>query len=165
MLAKNVDSLLEGGAGNDILIGGTGDDILIGGTGDDILIGGAGNDTLVGGDGNNIFLWRENDLDGSVDSILDFKLADASGDDAHKGDRIDLRSVLDWASINPDEVDNYMRVSLDGDSKVKIEIDQSGAGDFSHIDQTINVSVINHDNANQDLVEAIMRQIMTESGN
>lgn len=165
MLAKNVDSLLEGGAGNDILIGGTGDDILIGGTGDDTLIGGAGNDTLTGGDGNNIFLWRENDLDGSVDSILDFKLADAGGDDAHKGDRIDLRSVLDWASINPDEVDNYMRVSLDGDSKVKIEIDQSGAGDFSHIDQTINVSVINHDDANQDLVEAIMRQIMTESGN
>jgi hypothetical protein len=72
--------------------------------------------------------------------------------------------VLDWASIKPDEVDNYMRVSLDGESKVKIEIDQSGAGDFSHVDQTINVSIINHD-PHQDLVDAIMRQIMTESGN
>ena len=173
LFAKDIDSLLEGGAGNDTLIGGTGndiliggagDDILIGGLGDDILIGGLGDDILIGGEGSNIFLWRENDLDGSVDSILDFKLADASGSDALKGDRIDLRSVLDWASIKPDEVDNYMRVSLDGGSKVKIEIDQSGAGDFSHVDQTINVSIINHD-PHQDLVDAIMRQIMTESGN
>ncbi len=173
LFAKDIDSLLEGGAGNDTLIGGTGNDILIGGAGDDILIGGAGDDILIGGlgddiliggEGSNIFLWRENDLDGSVDSILDFKLADASGSDALKGDRIDLRSVLDWASIKPDEVDNYMRVSLDGGSKVKIEIDQSGAGDFSHVDQTINVSIINHD-PHQDLVDAIMRQIMTESGN
>lgn len=41
----DVDVLLHGGRGNDILIGGRGNDMLVGGEGSDRLAGGAGNDT------------------------------------------------------------------------------------------------------------------------
>ncbi len=60
------DDLL-GGTGNDTLSGGGGDDVLTGGPGDDVLTGGAGADTFVlGGPAAN-----------GLDSILDFKAAQA----------------------------------------------------------------------------------------
>jgi Ca2+-binding RTX toxin-like protein len=43
-------TLVDGGAGNDLVLGGSGDDNLVGGTGRDTLRGGAGNDRLDGGD-------------------------------------------------------------------------------------------------------------------
>ena len=51
-----VDTLLQGGSGNDILIGGGGENILVGGAGNDVLIGGRQRDLLIGGDGRDLLL-------------------------------------------------------------------------------------------------------------
>jgi Ca2+-binding RTX toxin-like protein len=48
-----VDTIVEGGAGNDVLNGGPGNDDLIGGAGDDVLLGNAGLDHLLGDDGDD----------------------------------------------------------------------------------------------------------------
>jgi Ca2+-binding RTX toxin-like protein len=58
-------SLIDGGAGNDVLVGGAGDDTIFGGTGDDkltgrngrnVLVGGEGKDVLTGGNGRDVLL-------------------------------------------------------------------------------------------------------------
>lgn len=46
-------SVLDGGAGNDLLYGNSANDTLLGGEGDDQLLGGDGNDTLNGGAGSD----------------------------------------------------------------------------------------------------------------
>jgi Ca2+-binding RTX toxin-like protein len=48
-----INTTLEGGAGNDVIAGGAGADTIDGGAGDDILIGGRGSDRTVGGGGND----------------------------------------------------------------------------------------------------------------
>ncbi len=64
----DIDTMLDGGAGNDrlesragndLLRGGPGNDHLIGGPGNDILEGGDGRDKLVGGDGNDLLIGGE----------------------------------------------------------------------------------------------------------
>ena len=64
------DSLIEGGAGNDVLSGGTGKDILEGGDGNDTLDGGPGidylygdngDDSLTGGEGRDYLYGRQGD--------------------------------------------------------------------------------------------------------
>jgi Ca2+-binding RTX toxin-like protein len=52
--APTFDTLILGGAGNDVLIGSGGDDTIFGGPGDDVLEGGPGQDCLNPGSGNNI---------------------------------------------------------------------------------------------------------------
>jgi Ca2+-binding RTX toxin-like protein len=58
-------TLVDGGAGNDVVLGtgtagtniiwgGDGDDLIVGGTGDDLIIGGLGNDWINGNAGNDI---------------------------------------------------------------------------------------------------------------
>jgi len=47
------DDTLKGGNGNDVLDGGVGNDTLSGGNGNDMLFGRAGNDTLTGGKGSD----------------------------------------------------------------------------------------------------------------
>ena len=46
-----VDSLVDGGAGSDILRGGSEDNIMLGGSDDDVVSGGGGKDELEGNDG------------------------------------------------------------------------------------------------------------------
>jgi uncharacterized protein (TIGR03118 family) len=48
-----VTTILDGGAGNDILLGGGGSNILLGGDGNDLLIGAGGPNLLIGGDGQD----------------------------------------------------------------------------------------------------------------
>ncbi|PZU92163.1 MAG: hypothetical protein DI527_10535 [Chelatococcus sp.] len=54
--ADELDQLIIGGSGNDILDGGAGHDALVGGEGDDRLHGGAGDDVLDGGAGADVLL-------------------------------------------------------------------------------------------------------------
>lgn len=72
----NVDNVIYGLAGNDILNGMGGDDTLYGqagsdtlngGIGSDVLVGGAGADTLRGEDGNDTFLYTIGDGTDTVD--------------------------------------------------------------------------------------------------
>jgi Ca2+-binding RTX toxin-like protein len=79
------DDVLVGDAGADRLIGGAGADRLEGGEGNDTLEGGLGADMLVGGLGADRFFYRNEHLDGAVDTIADFSSA--------QGDRILLTSI------------------------------------------------------------------------
>lgn len=56
-----VATVLNGGAGNDMIIGGSGNNVLVGGTGDDKLFGSSGRDILIGGDGKDQLQGRAND--------------------------------------------------------------------------------------------------------
>lgn len=51
--ALNLNTFIDGGAGNDVLTGGVADDVIIGGDGNDTITGGAGNDVLIGAAGND----------------------------------------------------------------------------------------------------------------
>ena len=65
-----------GGKGNDQLDGGSGADTLKGGSGTDEIVGGAGDDWLSGGSGADVFYFRQNEGDGSVDTISDWDSGD-----------------------------------------------------------------------------------------
>jgi uncharacterized protein (TIGR03118 family) len=51
-----IPTLLDGGAGNDLVTGGSGNNILLGGLGSDFLVGLGGRDILIGGDGRDVLL-------------------------------------------------------------------------------------------------------------
>lgn len=75
----NVTTVLDGGAGNDLLSGGSASDVLLGGTGidllfgnsgRDVLIGGAGHDGLFGGSGDDILIGGTTSYDNDPASLL-----------------------------------------------------------------------------------------------
>ncbi len=61
---------------NDSLRGNRLDNRLEGGDGNDTLRGMRGDDELLGGSGDDTFAWRQSDIDGSLDQILDFALGE-----------------------------------------------------------------------------------------
>jgi Ca2+-binding RTX toxin-like protein len=67
---------MRGLAGNDTLSGLAGDDWLRGSAGNDRLSGGPGSDTLKGGDGQDAFVFDAPLVQGEIDSIKDFNVAD-----------------------------------------------------------------------------------------
>jgi uncharacterized protein (TIGR03118 family) len=56
-----VTTVLDGGAGDDVLLGGRGNNVLLGGSGRDLLLGSAGRSVLVGGEGRDFLLGRSGD--------------------------------------------------------------------------------------------------------
>jgi hypothetical protein len=58
-----IDSIIDGGDGNDRILGGRGDDVITGGNGDDLIRGGDGNDALAGAAGNDRLLGDNGDDD------------------------------------------------------------------------------------------------------
>lgn len=78
------DTIVDGNTAS--LLRGLGDnDSIQGNGGDDVVVGGTGRDTLSGGEGADIFRWETGDLDGNLDRITDFSVAD--------GDKIDISAV------------------------------------------------------------------------
>jgi cyclophilin family peptidyl-prolyl cis-trans isomerase len=84
MVSKfNVGSIIDGGAGNDVIVGGNGNDVILGGAGNDdlfghggakIMIGGAGADQIQGGTGRNILIGGTTNFDANdaaLGAILD----------------------------------------------------------------------------------------------
>jgi serralysin len=67
-IADDIDNVVTGTTGNDVLFGTGGNDAILGLAGDDILDGGNGNDVLDGGGGNDTLTGGKGDdmLDGSV---------------------------------------------------------------------------------------------------
>ncbi len=76
---------LSGGADRDYLSGASGNDTLDGGADADRLYLGAGDDVASGGSGADTFIFRNDDLDGSQDLILDYSVSE--------GDRLHLRGL------------------------------------------------------------------------
>jgi len=72
---------LYGGGGSDFIQGGNGNDRLKGDGGNDILDGGSGNDKLTGGSGDDVFVFDEDDNDGSdYEVITDFEIGGEDSD-------------------------------------------------------------------------------------
>lgn len=85
-----ITTVLDGGAGNDLLIGGGGNNILLGGAGIDLLSGRTGRDILIGGDGADLL------SGGFGDDIL------LGGRTAHDGNTAALLQILNvWTSSDP----------------------------------------------------------------
>lgn len=84
-ISGDVADIMFGGSGNDIIFGFNGADTIDGGDGNDIISGSAfstlqvefegegGNDFITGGSGADVFIFRSNELAGSVDTITDFE--------------------------------------------------------------------------------------------
>jgi uncharacterized protein (TIGR03118 family) len=86
----DVTTILDGGAGNDVLIGGGGNNILIGGPGDDVLVGGPGRDVLIGGDGRDVLIGKQGD-----DILI-------GGSTAYDSNQAKLLQILAaWTSTDP----------------------------------------------------------------
>ncbi len=78
--------VLKGGGGADILLGGDGRDVLHAGAGRDLLIGGRGSDLLVGGDHEDILIAGRTDFD-ALDAAL-WALLDEWNSSRSRADRI-----------------------------------------------------------------------------
>lgn len=88
--ALSLDSVLDGGNGDDLIFGGRGNDKMIGGAGNDILIGRAGNDIILGGQGHDFIKGNHGDdcIEGGEGNDL---IASGSGEDTVSGgDGVDV---------------------------------------------------------------------------
>jgi Ca2+-binding RTX toxin-like protein len=84
-----IDSIIDGGDGNDRILGGRGDDVITGDNGDDLVRGGDGNDSLAGGAGNDRLLGDNGDDDLAGGDGSDFISGGLGTDTADVGtDRI-----------------------------------------------------------------------------
>jgi serralysin len=97
---NRLDNRLEGGNGNDVIRGMTGADVLVGGLGADS------------------FTWRQSDLDGSLDQILDFALGE------------DSLNLDVSASLANRELDEWLMLEV-GDDSSQLFADLDGDGDFA----------------------------------
>ncbi|OPH38528.1 Ig-like domain-containing protein [Moraxella equi] len=110
-----------GNSENNTLIGNGGNNTLIGGAGDDTLDGGRGNDTLTGGDGADYFRFSTL-LDGSVDTITDFDVAN---------DKIVLDDAIFTALTGQTSVGDFVKYDKDT-GKLTYDADGAGVGNAIH---------------------------------
>lgn len=103
---------------NDSLRGNRLDNRLEGGAGNDTLRGMRGNDELLGGSGDDTFAWRQSDIDGSLDQILDFALGE------------DNLSFTVSSSLASRDLDEWLYLE-DAGSSTQLFADLDGDGDFS----------------------------------
>jgi Ca2+-binding RTX toxin-like protein len=101
-----VDGVLNGRGGNDVLIGGEGDETLCGYAGDDHITGGAGNDVLRGGAGDDVYSVGDND---GIDVLADTEgsstlvLTALHGADAALDLRVDASGMSVFTSASHDK--------------------------------------------------------------
>ncbi|WP_293572732.1 calcium-binding protein [Phaeobacter sp.] len=125
---RGADQLLGGGA-RDRLVGGRGEDTLFGGAGNDRLIGGLGDDSMKGGAGADIFIFRGNFGNDTIDGF-------AANNDAEK---LDLRTLVafdDFADLQSNHLQQVGddAVISDGSGNsitlLNVDIADLGAEDF-----------------------------------
>jgi Ca2+-binding RTX toxin-like protein len=139
---NDLDNVITGGAGNDLVMGETGDDIVIGGAGsdivqgnegDDLLIGGLGMDYLGGGPGADIFKFSagESGTGANADFINDFNPGE---------DRIDLTGIDADTGTAGDQAFNFigtddfsctageLRYAFDDNGNTILQADVNGDG-------------------------------------
>ena len=112
---------IEGGNGNDILSGLGGNDTLKGDDGNDTLNGGAGANTLTGGNNADVFLFSLDALDGVLDQVLDYDLAE--------GDTVDLTDLFDVATdgLGGDTFADFMTYN-NATGELTVDVNGSNAG-------------------------------------
>lgn len=111
---------LKGGTGNDSLSGGDGNDLLYGESGIDLIYGDAGQDTLSGGTEADTFKFQVSTLDGKIDTITDFSIA--------QKDVIDISDLLVGYDPLTKLITNYVNMTtVSGDTVVKIDRDGTGS--------------------------------------
>ncbi|MGS2717241.1 tandem-95 repeat protein [Eionea flava] len=138
ILGLNGDDTLTGNDNNNTLFGGNGNDIITSGAGNDMIFGGQGSDTLIGGVGIDHFIWKNNDADGSTDTIEQFTLGNG-------GDLLDLSQLLEGETTNT--LTNFIQLS---GSTLNIDSNGDGSGfddlfiDISDLGSTSLESLIEH---------------------
>ena len=115
---KSIENAI-GSDHNDSLRGNRLDNRLEGGDGNDTLRGMRGDDTLLGGSGADTFVWRQSDIDGSLDQILDFALGE------------DNLSFDVSASLANRDIDEWLQLDA-GDNGTQLLADLDADGDFSN---------------------------------
>ncbi|MEJ6391910.1 calcium-binding protein [Gymnodinialimonas sp. 2305UL16-5] len=113
------DDNLSGGDGKDYLNGGSGNDVLDGGDGNDRIYLGAGADLATGGLGSDRFVFRFEDLDGSIDTITDLTRDDSQSDiiDLRQLDLLNGTDAATWTAENvQNNSDGSVIVDLGGAS-------------------------------------------------
>jgi Ca2+-binding RTX toxin-like protein len=118
---------LRAGQINLVINGGVGTDLLTGSAGDDLLKGGSGNDTMNGGDGNDTFVWNPGDgsdvvRGGAGTDTLLFNGSDASETTVLSADGGRAVFSRDVAAItmNMDDVETFDFNALGGADTVTI---------------------------------------------
>jgi hypothetical protein len=95
---------------NDSMRGNRLNNRLEGGDGDDTIRGMKGDDQLLGGSGADTFAWRQSDIDGSLDQILDFALGE------------DSLSLNVSASLADRDINEWLQLEA-GDNSVELYAD------------------------------------------
>jgi Ca2+-binding RTX toxin-like protein len=114
---KSIENAI-GSDHNDSLRGNRLDNRLEGGDGDDTIRGMRGDDQLLGGSGADTFAWRQSDIDGSLDQILDFALGE------------DNLSLDVSASLVNRDINEWLQLEA-GDNGAQLYADLDADGDFS----------------------------------
>ena len=108
------DDRIKAGSGNDRVFGNNGDDVIHAGAGDDLIVAGRGNNTAIGGDGGDIF--RLSKGKGST-LIKDFRPSDGDVLDVRQGaiSRIEFSQVgrNTLVSLGNDELAVLQNVRVD----------------------------------------------------
>lgn len=124
------DDTISGGDGKDYINAHSGDDVIDGGADADKIYMGAGNDIASGGSGADCFMFRSEDLDGSIDTILDFEC----GLDELNFTRLDLladgTSGADWIAQNVAQNADYSLSLSFGDTTLVLKDHYNLQNDF-----------------------------------
>ncbi|MCI0684044.1 MAG: hypothetical protein L0Y71_18195 [Gemmataceae bacterium] len=115
-----IDTIQDGGAGNDLLVGGNRSNILMGGDGNDTILGRGGRDIAIGGDGVDLIY-----TDGDEDILI-------GGSYSQSSDLAALDALMaEWS-----------RTDLNFDQRVT-SVTQTGVGPGNGV--ILNASTISHD--------------------
>ena len=127
---------IKGGAGADTLAGGYGDDTHNGGPGDDWLWGSVGADTFSGGAGDDYYHYYDGEsLPGSADQILDFTSVFGAGGDFLGLSAMDanvnvaLDQAFNWAGTTPTANSIWYTVVNNGDGSADFTLYGDVTGD------------------------------------
>ncbi|MEL7463859.1 MAG: type I secretion protein [Pseudomonadota bacterium] len=143
---------LYGGSGADKILGGDGSDYINASNGDDMVDGGQGKDKILLGKGADVvsggadadwFVFRTEDVDGSVDTILDFTCS------ASEKDRLDFRAFAftENGATEEEWVDAHVRQNADDSVSIEITglevrlIDHADLG-FAFYDQVTDALLV-----------------------
>lgn len=114
-----------------VITGSEGDDVIYAGLDADLIYGGGGSDVMYASDSTDIFIWRAEDLDGSLDTIKGFSLADNDKlrFEGLFDDHDELESLLGTGAVSLERAGDILSLDITADSGATVHVDvnvQSG---------------------------------------